>query len=167
MVGFSFLRREMAIVPLAEDDGDALHRLHEKSFWLGWDKESFASFLQDPHVVGFAARPVGRPQQLTGFVLARLVAGEAEVLSIAVDPDYRKNGVGHALMDTLLRYMYQERAEALFLEVDERNAAARALYRRFGFIEVGRRPAYYQGRDGYSDALVLRRRLSHKNLQGI
>jgi len=162
MVGFPFLRREVVIVPVEQGDVEALHALHAKCFWQGWDKETFQSFLQDPQVVGFVSRPVGKPHKLTGFVLARLVAAEAEILSIAVDADYRKHGTGYALMDALLRYLHQERAETLFLEVDELNKAARALYRHFGFKEVGRRLAYYKSQTGRSDALILRRKLLQK-----
>lgn len=160
MVKFPFLRPDIAITPIRPDDVEALHHLHTKSFWHGWDQEAFQSFLHDPQVAGFAARPVGKPHILTGFVLARLSAGEGEILSIAVDPDYRKKGIGHALMDALLRYLHQERAQTLFLEVDEMNMAARALYKRFGFTEAGRRPAYYQSPGGRSDALILQRRLT-------
>jgi len=159
MVGFPFLRREMAIIPAEQNDVEALYTLHAKSFWHGWDREAFQSFLQDPQVAGFIARPVGQPKKLAGFILARLIADEAEILSIAVDPDHRKSGTGRALMDALLRYLHKERAEMLFLEVDELNSAARALYKRFGFIETGRRPGYYQSQTGRSDALILQRKL--------
>jgi ribosomal-protein-alanine N-acetyltransferase len=63
-------------------------------------------------------------------------------------------------MDAVLRELYGQRAEALFLEVDEANAPAVALYRRLGFRQVGRREAYYSGPDGTrSGALVMRRDL--------
>lgn len=151
------MRREMAISPIHENDVEALHRLHAGSFWQGWDEEAFQSFLQDSSVFGFAARPIGQPENIVGFVLARLVADEGEILSIAVDPSRRRDGVGHALMRALMRHLHHQRAEMLFLEVDETNQAARALYQRYGFEEVGRRPSYYKSENGCSDALVLKR----------
>ena len=83
-----------------------------------------------------------------GFVLARLAAGEGEILTVAVARAHRRQGLGWRLMDAVLRELHAQRAEALFLEVDETNAAAIALYRRLGFSEVGKRPSYYQSADG-------------------
>jgi ribosomal-protein-alanine N-acetyltransferase len=63
-------------------------------------------------------------------------------------------------MDAVLRELHAQRAEKLFLEVDETNQPAIALYRRFGFREVGQRPRYYQSAGGRkSGALVMRRDL--------
>jgi ribosomal-protein-alanine N-acetyltransferase len=73
---------------------------------------------------------------------------------------YRRQGLGWQLMDAALRELHAQRADTLFLEVDETNAAAIALYRRFGFREVGKRPRYYQSADGArTGALVMRRDL--------
>ena len=94
-----------------------------------------------------------------GFVLARLAAGEAEILTVAVARAHRRQGLGWRLMDAVLRELHAQRAEALFLEVDETNAPAIALYRRLGFFEVGKRPSYYQGRRRQTGALVMRRDL--------
>jgi len=93
-------------------------------------------------------------------VLARLAAGEAEILTIAVRHASRRLGLGRMLMEAVLRHLHAERAETLFLEVDETNIPALALYRRLGFREVGRRDAYYADREGRkSSALVMRRDL--------
>src|SRR5690606_10955011 len=112
-------------------------------------------------VFGFAAWRVGqRPAGPAGFVLARLAAGEAEILTIAVSRTMRRHGVGRDLMEAVLRELHAQRAEALFLEVDEINEAAIALYRRLGFREVARRPAYYDQPDApKTAALVMRRDL--------
>ena len=93
------------------------------------------------------------PGRIRGFVLARAVAGEAEILTLAVDPAARRRGVGRLLLEAALAEAIGRGASVLFLEVSEANAAARALYARAGAAEVGRRRRYYA--DG-SDALVLR-----------
>jgi ribosomal-protein-alanine N-acetyltransferase len=76
---------------------------------------------------------------------------------------HRRQGLGWRLMDAVLRELHGQRAEALFLEVDETNTAAIALYRRLGFFEVGKRPSYYESAQGStqdkSGALVMRRDL--------
>jgi ribosomal-protein-alanine N-acetyltransferase len=93
---------------------------------------------------------------LIGFILSRMAGGEAEILSIAIAQRQRGRGFARPLLHLHLRRLAGLGARAVFLEVDERNAAARALYRRAGFYDVGRRQGYYQ--TGAS-ALVLRRDL--------
>ncbi|TCZ55290.1 GNAT family N-acetyltransferase [Roseicella aquatilis] len=95
-----------------------------------------------------------RPE--AGFVLARAAGGEAEILTLAVLPAARRQGLGAALMAAALAGAAARGAEAMFLEVAAGNAAALPLYRGLGFAEVGRRRRYYP--DG-ADALVLRRDL--------
>src|SRR5690606_32166427 len=91
---------------------------------------------------------------------ARLAAEEGEILTIAVAPAHRRLGIGRQLMDAVLRELYSARAEVLFLEVEEANTAALALYRRLGFHPVASRPHYYRHPEGRSsNALVMRREL--------
>ena len=148
------------MVPIGRGDAAALSRLHALAFDApggGWGEGEFAALLGQSGVHGFrAVRPAPAalpgplaafqtPAEARGFVLVREVAGEAEVLTIAVHPAWQGRGVGRLLMDAALRELYARRAEALFLEVDEGNAPALALYRRLGFRQVGRRDAYYDG----------------------
>jgi ribosomal-protein-alanine N-acetyltransferase len=72
---------------------------------------------------------------------------------------HRRQGLGWRLMDAVLRELHGQRADALFLEVDETNTPAITLYRRLGFFEVGKRPQYYNSAEGKSGALVMRRDL--------
>jgi ribosomal protein S18 acetylase RimI-like enzyme len=67
---------------------------------------------------------------MLGFVMARAAAGEAEILTIAVAPDWQGHGLGRKLMDAVLAKAHRDRIEAVFLEVDETNKPAIALYRR-------------------------------------
>lgn len=162
MMGFPFgrfRRRPVSIEPLGAQDSHAIQRIHAVAFHHGWSSDDFRSLIAQDTVFGFIARPQGKPNEACGFVLARLVAGEAEILTIAVSRDVQRQGVGRMLMDGVLRHLYQERAETLFLEVDEANIAAQALYRRLSFQKVGDRPAYYETANGRSAALILRRDL--------
>lgn len=89
-----------------------------------------------------------------GFVLARVAADEAEILTLAVVPEARGQGHGAVLLMTAMAGAVARGARSMFLEVSMANVPARKLYAGGGFAEVGRRPRYYA--DG-SDALVLRR----------
>lgn len=117
-----------------------------------WSAAEFAALLADPLV--FVQTLPG------GFVMGRAVAGEAELLTVAVAPDQRGGGKGRALVQAFLREAMQRGAESAFLEVAEGNAAARAVYAATGFVPAGRRRRYYDRPDGtQEDALVLVRAL--------
>jgi ribosomal-protein-alanine N-acetyltransferase len=130
-------------------------KLHSASFHRAWSDGEFAELLASTHVVADRAIMVGA---LVGFVLSRMAAGEAEILSIAVDPARRGKGLARSLLDLHLRRLAGRGVEAVFLEVAEDNWPARALYRRAGFRNVGRRERYYP-ESRSSAALVLRRDL--------
>lgn len=134
---------------------ESLAALHGRCFTAPppWDAAAFAGFLADPLVFALVEGDAG-------FLLGRAVAGEAEVLTLAVAPESRRRGLGRKLV---ARFLYQARlrgAETAFLEVAADNAAAQALYVRAGFAESGRRRGYYRRPDGGAlDALVMQRAL--------
>ena len=154
-------KRSYSVIRLTGRDGATLERLHREDFSRPWSAAEFEGLLGQPTVFGFLAVPDGRPRgEAVGFVLARLAAGEAEIITVAVQRAHRRQGLGRRLMDAVLRELHAHRAEALFLEVDEINAPAVALYRALGFREVGRREGYYQHASGpRTGALVMRRDL--------
>lgn len=155
---FPVRRREYTIRPLDIEDSHILSVLHHEDFARPWTEDEFASLLAQETVFGYAAVETGRPRSLpVGFVLARLTAGEAEILTIAVARARRGYGIGRQLMDAVLRELHAARAEALFLEVDETNAPAIALYKKLGFYQVGNRPDYYKHGERRTNALVMRR----------
>jgi [ribosomal protein S18]-alanine N-acetyltransferase len=161
---FPFVRPralDTSILPLTQRHSRGLSVLHREDFIRPWTDGEFSDLLSQDTVFGFAAFETGKAKAgPAGFVLARLAAGEAEILTIAVARSHRRQGLGRQLMDAVLRRLHAERAEALFLEVDETNVAAIALYRRLGFHEVGKRPAYYQtAGQQKASALVMRRDL--------
>ncbi len=153
--------REFALEPLSVADAGVLSSLHQEDFVRPWTDAEFAALIEQDTVFGFVAKEVGNPRTgILGFVLARLAAGEGEILTVATARSHRRRGIGWLLMDAVLRELHAERAEALFLEVDETNAPAIALYRRLGFRQVGHRPNYYRSVEhGPTGALVMRRDL--------
>jgi len=162
-VRLPFLSRgpDYVLQPLTGRDSAALSQIHAEDFVRPWAAAEFESLLAQNTVFGFGAhQPGAKKRELHGFVLARAVAGEAEILTVAVARAARRRGLGRTMMDAVLSRLHALRAEALFLEVDETNIAALALYRKLGFREVGRRDGYYADRSGRkSAALVMRRDL--------
>jgi ribosomal-protein-alanine N-acetyltransferase len=156
---FQLGRREYVMEQVGGEHAAALADLHQEAFSRPWSETEFEALVGQEAVSGFLAREIGRGSAPpAGFVLLRIAAEEAEILSIAVASEHRGRGVGWALMDAALRHMHSARVEEAFLEVDEANTTAIALYRRLGFAEVGRRPAYY-GQEGGGNALTMRRDL--------
>jgi [ribosomal protein S18]-alanine N-acetyltransferase len=152
-----FARSEPVLSEASARDAPAIARLHAASFRRGWSDSEIERMLLERNTVAHRAA-AGR--RLHGFILSRLAAGEAEILSVAVASARRGRGVARALLDLHLRRLAGLGAKAVFLEVDEHNEPARRLYRRAGFREVGRRAGYYQeNRDRPANALVLRRDL--------
>ena len=140
-------------------DVAAMAAAHVASFDEPWGADEIAALLEGP---GGFAQLVRDPQTgaVAAFILARAVADEAEVLTLAVDPAHRRAGVGRTLVEAAAVIAAAAGARALFLEVASDNDAALALYRSAGFARVGQRPGYYRRGAGAVDALVLRRDLN-------
>ncbi|WP_343080953.1 GNAT family N-acetyltransferase [Ostreiculturibacter nitratireducens] len=132
-----------------------LAALHSRCFTAPrpWGAGEFASLLSQPSVFLL--------EEGQGFILGRVVAGEAELLTLAVAPEARRRGLGRALLSRFDETARTRGAEDAFLEVAENNAAARALYAAAGWKPAGRRRGYVTGLDGRSvDALVLGKRIA-------
>lgn len=94
------------------------------------------------------------------FVLMRVIADEAEILTLATAPEHRRKGLAIKALEAGEILAQQSGAKRVFLEVAEDNAAACKLYARAGYVQVGRRPGYYVPKDGAPvAALVLRKDL--------
>ena len=132
------------------DDLPEIARLHAACFSDGWSLEFLGRVLAQPGSFSAIATDEGHP---AGFVIARAHAGEAEIISLGVHPASRRRSLGTALIRTAIDQAFQAGAVELFLEVGVENVAARGLYGRLGFREVGRRPGYY---GSGADALTLR-----------
>lgn len=128
-------------------DTAPLAALHAACFDEPWDAASLRDLLASG-AFAFHHRD--------GFVLARIAGGEAEILTLAVAPKARSQGLGHALLKAAIEAAERGGAEAMFLEVGSDNPAALALYAGLGFTNVGARKAYYQAGNSSVDAQVLR-----------
>jgi ribosomal-protein-alanine N-acetyltransferase len=144
---------EPAFTEARVTDSAAIAGIHGVSFQRGWGEDEISGLLGERNVV---AHRVAAGRKLIGFILSRLAAGEAEILSVAIAPAWRKRRLARPLLDLHLRRLAGLGVRTVFLEVDKNNAPARALYKRAGFVEVGQRQGYYQSG---AAALVLRRDL--------
>jgi [ribosomal protein S18]-alanine N-acetyltransferase len=134
-------------------DAAAIAHLHAASFGRGWEEDEVHRLLLDSAVVTHRAM---LRRTMIGFIMSRMAADEAEILSVAIAPARRGRGLSRPLLDFHLRSLAGLGTRRVFLEVDEHNASACRLYAGAAFQEVGRRQGYYEGG---ATALVLRRDL--------
>ncbi len=148
--------RGLHIEPAVLGDAEQLARVHGRAFYRGWSEAEFAAYLADPRrTPAYAA--MDRNRRIAGFALLRIAADEAELMTIAVAPNWRGKGVGAALMRAAFADLMMSPVKHMFLEVEAANAPAIALYKGFGFADVGRREGYYETKGGEkASALVMR-----------
>ncbi|MDC0739025.1 GNAT family N-acetyltransferase [Cognatishimia sp. SS12] len=128
--------------------------LHQRAFTNArpWSAAEFAALLSSPHCF--------LEGDSKGFALGRVIAGEAELLTLAVDPNFQRSGRGHALLQAYHKTAQERSGTTAFLEVAADNRPAISLYLSNGYTETGRRKSYYTRQTGPAvDALILSRDL--------
>lgn len=135
-------------------DVSAIAELEKICFSDPWSENSIASEVENPLAYWLVAEVDG---VVAGYVGSQTVLDAADMMNLAVSPDYRRQGVGQALVNALVEHLRQNKVIALLLEVRVSNAPAITLYERMGFEQVGRRPKYYH--NPREDALILRKEL--------
>jgi ribosomal-protein-alanine N-acetyltransferase len=132
-------------------DVPAVHEIDKLSFSLPWPERSFRFEVAD--------NPAARPWVLEadGRIAAMLVLwfiiDEAHIATIATHPDFRRQGLGEQILLAALEAARTEGAQRAFLEVRTGNAAAQAMYKKYGFVVDGVRPRYYK--DNFEDAILM------------
>ena len=138
----------MSSTPESAALAQGLAALHAEAFDAPWSASAFADLL--------AQTGVALKGEADGFILIRTVADEAEIMTVAVRPSARRQGLGGRLVRAAAAHAAGSGATRIFLEVAEDNAPARALYGALGFELAGRRPRYYPRAEGPAvDALLL------------
>ena len=132
----------------------AVAELEKLCFSAPWSERSIASELQNEYSLWLVDERNG---VAVAYVGSQSCPPEADVMNVAVDPEFRRQGVGEGLMVALMDALRAKGMESLTLEVRASNSPAIALYDRLGFTEVGRRPNYYT--DPREDALIMRKEL--------
>ena len=127
-------------------------RLERENFSLPWSENVLSSELKNPLSLWVVATNDGA---VIGYVGAQIVPDEADMMNLAVDTQYRRQGIGRALVEHLIASLQERMVRSLTLEVRVSNAPAVSLYEDMGFLTVGRRPNYYQ--KPKEDAWILRK----------
>ena len=133
-------------------DVPELAELEPLCFSDPWSAAGFREMLAAPYIMGLIAE--GKSDSIAGYLVARVIENEGEILNIAVNPGSRRKGIGALLLDSALAELIVRGVAAIFLEVRVSNQAAINLYLGKGFRPLGQRHGYY--RRPVEDALVLR-----------
>lgn len=125
--------------------------IERRSYEFPWNHGVFRDCL----LAGYSCIVIERGDVAVGYAILSVAAGEAHILNLCVDPNFRQLGYGDRLLDEILMRARQAEVTETFLEVRPSNKNAIALYQKKGFRQIANRPAYYQARAGREDAAVL------------
>ena len=140
---------ELIVSPLVESDIPSILEIENDSQPEPWTEQAFLEEINRANSRVLVARLVtvaasGSPfQDIAGYICFWLVAGEIQILNIAVRKDMRRQGIARKLIELAIRSAREENAGHVTLEVRKSNTAARELYETFGFRVIGERPNYY------------------------
>lgn len=140
-----------------------LAALHHRAFTTtrAWNAAEFESLLVNPHCFLCIESSDTGQTSLSAFALGRVIADEAEILTLATDPNQRRHGYARKCLYQFERIAKNRGAVTAFLEVAADNLAAVALYKSTGYQIHAKRAAYYNRKQGPAvDALVMRRKLA-------
>ncbi len=153
------------IVPMAEppptiremnhDDISMVSDIERRSYEFPWSHGVFRDCL----LAGYQNIALIRDKEVAGYGVLSVAAGEAHILNLCVDPEFRSRGFGEKLLDEMLFRARAASVREVFLEVRPSNELAITLYKKKGFHQVANRPSYYQANEGREDAAVLAKKL--------
>lgn len=146
--------KTVKIIPMSAEHLDALASLERICFSRPWSRQMLADEL-DNQCAAFLVALEPETEKVIGYAGLLVAADEGYITNVAVFPQYRRRGAAGKLLDVFLRFARANHLAFLTLEVRPSNAAAIALYTRFGFREAGRRRNYYDLPK--EDALILTR----------
>lgn len=140
----------MKIRKMTKDDILSVAGLERLIFSKPWSAKSLTESLKDPMYHFFTAEEDGI---IVGYMGLYAVCGEGNITNIAVMPEYRRRGIGEALLKAMLESCREEGTAAVTLEVRESNRGAICLYEKYGFTIAGVRPGFYE--EPREDAVIM------------
>lgn len=137
---------------MTSNDVNEIYKISKSSFSIPWSIESINSEINNPLAKYIVARDEDS-NLVVGFVGIWIVVGEGSITNIAVNPNYRGNGIGSKLLSSLINLCSDLNCTLINLEVRESNYPAQNLYKKYGFIVDGIRKAYYE--DNKENAILM------------
>ena len=142
---------EVGMRLMLDEDVPGIMRIEEQAYPFPWT----AGIFRDCIRAGYSCHVLVREGEIAAYVVMSIGAREAHILNICVSPEQRGQGYGRIMMHKMIALARLLRADMMFLEVRPSNEAARRLYEKLGFNEVGTRNNYYPTEQGREDALLL------------
>ena len=130
---------------LSKEDIDCVLKIEKENFNNPWIKDQFIRCYKQPLI--FLSYVYCKSYRVIGYFISEIIIDEVHLHKIAVEKKYQNNKVGLKLIEYMIKYSKMNRKVKICLEVDSTNTPALNLYANSGFIEVGKRQNYYQGRD--------------------
>ncbi|MBE6626841.1 MAG: ribosomal-protein-alanine N-acetyltransferase [Ruminococcaceae bacterium] len=150
----------MKITVANPDQIDKIYQIENSSFTDPWSYKSFEEAIFSPNTTIYVVN--SSSGDVLGFSCLLIIDYEAEILNIAVDGNYRKQGIGRLLAEHMINICISKEVEDIFLEVRDSNTAARGLYEKVGFKQIGRRKNYYS--NPTEDAIMMKLSLQNDSL---
>lgn len=144
---------------MMHDDIAEVSDIERRSYEFPWSHGVFRDCL----LAGYHCTVIERDNVVVGYGVLSVAAGEAHILNLCVDPQYRELGYGERILDEILAMAQMAEVNEIFLEVRPSNEKAIALYAKKGFRNIAYRPAYYQASKGREDAAVYSKILRKKS----
>lgn len=136
---------------MKQADVEAVSAIEKRAYPFPWSPGIFRDCLRAGHHCWL----LESPQVLLGYGVLSSAAGEAHLLNLCIAPEHQGHGHGRRLLARMIDLARWNRAAQVFLEVRPSNPRAIALYREYGFNEIGLRPNYYPSSKGREDAIVM------------
>ena len=143
----------VVVEPMRAGDLNAVIEVERAAYERGWPQTAFERELQHNAMARYLVLRAGEDGRILAFGGLWLMVGEAHIVTVAVRPEWQRRALGRALVHGLVELAAASGMESATLEVRVSNEAARALYREYGFYEVGSRKRYYS--DNHEDAVIM------------
>lgn len=164
-------RKKIIIEPIKREDLSQVLAIEHASFQMPFSENIFKKELELPIAYFYVARcqngpkdnpknDAARHKEIVGYIDFWMIETEVYIITVAVHPDWRNQKIGSSLIKHMISKAQRSYAKTIFLDVRPSNAGALALYKKFGFEEIGCRKKYYQNND--EDALVFKLTLASR-----
>ena len=144
---------QLNLRPMAVTDLSDILQIECAAYVYPWSRNIFKGCLRDD----YCCRVLELDGEIAGYAIMSIGRDEAHLLNLCVDPGQHRMGLGDCLLNFMLDFARNHKAETTFLEVRPSNETARRFYEKRGFVEVGMRTNYYPARFGREDAIIMAR----------